>query len=275
MSDTFTTLCFAAAATSRITVGSNVILLPLHHPAWVAMRWGTLDVLSKGRSILGIGAGGEYPKQFEAFGVRVENRGKQTDECLEVIKNLWTEPVSNYKGRFFQFDGITMGKPFNKPHPPIWVGGRPGGIELDSQGKPRYKSKTGAMKRAAKYGDAWCPYYMTVETYRDSRDQVKSYAKEIGRDISKMVWALYTHIWIRDSYEEALRAAAGKMRYGRDLAKKIEGYDILGTPKDIIPRIEKYAEAGVDHLILNVHAPPGQVYNHLKVLAEEIVPHFQ
>ena len=120
--DNFATMCYAAAATNRITIGSNVTLLPLHHPSWIAKQWGTLDTFSNGRSIITIGPGGEYPKQFDAFSQKVEERGKRTDECIEVMKNLWTEPVSNYNGRFYQFEGIVMEpKPLTKPHPPIWV----------------------------------------------------------------------------------------------------------------------------------------------------------
>ena len=274
--DTFATLCYAAAATKRIRIGSNVTLLPLHNPAWVAKQWGTLDILSKGRSVLTIGPAGEYPKQFEAFGQKVEERGRRTDECIEVINNLWTEQVSNYKGRFFQFEGITMEpKPLTKPHPPIWVGGRPGGIQFDLQGNTQYKSRTAAIKRAATLGDGWCPYYMTLETYRDSVKQIKAYAKEIGRNISKMAYAYNAHIWIRDSYEKALQDAAGTLRYGRDIASRIEGYDILGSPKDIIGRIERFADAGVEDLVLHVNAPAGQLDQHLQVLATKVMPHFQ
>ncbi|MYI83413.1 MAG: LLM class flavin-dependent oxidoreductase, partial [Chloroflexi bacterium] len=128
--DSFTTLCFAAAATSRITVGSDVLLLPLHHPGWVAKQFGTLDVLSNGRAILGVGVGGEFPKQFEGFGIPLNERGRRTDEGIEIIRSLWTEAESGYDSPRFRFEGITMEpKPVQQPHPPIWVGGRPGGIE--------------------------------------------------------------------------------------------------------------------------------------------------
>ena len=154
--DTFAVLCYAAAATKRITVGSNVLLLPLHHPSWVAKQWGTLDILSGGRTVLCVGAAGEYPKQFEAVGIPKPERGKRTDEGIDVIRNLWTEEVSTYHGEMFRFEGITREpKPVAKPHPPIWVGGRPGGIEFDLQGNRHFKSRTAAIMRAAERGDGW------------------------------------------------------------------------------------------------------------------------
>src|SRR5262249_48768237 len=91
--DLFTVLAYAAAATSTLKVGSDVLLLPLHHPAWVAKQFGTLDVLSNGRTILGVGVGGDGagmgPKQFAGFQVPLSERGKRTDEGLEIIRSLW------------------------------------------------------------------------------------------------------------------------------------------------------------------------------------------
>ena len=271
--DTFAGLCFAAAGTSRISIGSNVLLLPLHHPAWIAKQWGTLDHLSGGRAILCVGIGGEYPKQFEAFGVPIPERGRRADEAIQVIRNLWTQPTSTYKGRFFQFDEIVMEpKPATKPCPPIWVGGRPGGIEAGPDGRPRYKSRTGAIKRAARYGDGWCPYYMTPQTYRESVELVKRHTSEVGRDVSPMAWGYNTHLWLRDSYEEALEEATARLRHGRNLARRIEGYDILGTPREIIARIQEFATAGVEHFVLSVEAPPGHLESRLVRLAHEVLP---
>ena len=274
--DTFTTLCFAAAATSRITVGPDVLLLPLHHPAWVAKQFGTLDVLSGGRLVLAVGVGGEYAKQFEAFGIPVNQRGRRTDEGIEVIKNLWTEAESSYDGRYFQYHGITMEpKPVQQPHPPIWVGGRPGGMETGPDGKPRFKSKTGAMLRAAKYADGWDPYYMTPEMYRESVAQIKQFAQELGRDISGMQWALTTFWQMRDTYDEALEVAAGKARYGRDLSSRVSRYDILGNPRDVIKRLETYIDAGVRYFICNWSCAPEEVLTHVETIGKEVIPHFR
>jgi len=274
--DTLTTLSFAAAASSRITIGSLVLLLPLHHPVWVAKQFGTLDILSGGRVILGVGVGGEYPKQFEAVGVPVDERGKRTDEAIEVIRTLWTQEVCSYHGRFFRFEGITMDpKPVQKPHPPIWVGGRPGGIEIGPDGRPRYKSKTGAIRRAARLGDAWCPYYMTPEMYKDSVAQIKAYATELGRDISGMQWALTTFWLVRDSYEEALEEARRIPRYGRDLSDRVARYDILGHPRDIVKRLEQYVDAGVRYFACNWLCKREEVPRQMGIIAKEIIPHFR
>jgi probable F420-dependent oxidoreductase len=274
--DTFATLCFAAAATSRITVGSDVLLLPLHDPAWVAKQWSTLDVLSGGRSVLGVGVGGEYVKQFEAFGVPVAERGRRTDEGLEVIKSLWSEGESAHAGRFWQFDGITMEpRPVQQPHPPIWVGGRPARKVAGPDGTQVFPEKTGAMYRAAKYGNGWDPYYVTVDGYRESVEQIRLHARDLKRDISQMTWALTTFWLMRDSYDEALEAAKKKLRYGRDLSDRVARYDIVGSGSDTIRRLEQYVEAGARYFICNWSCELDEVPWHLERIAREVIPHFQ
>ena len=253
-----------------------MLLLPLHHPGWVAKQFGTLDVLSNGRAILGVGVGGEFPKQFEGFGIPLPERGRRTDEGIEIIRSLWTEQESSYDSPRFRFEGITMEpKPVQRPHPPIWVGGRPGGIETGPDGKPRFKSTTGAIQRAAKYADAWDPYYMTPEMYRESVTAIRAHAAEIGRDISGMEWALTTFWLMRDSYDEALEAAAGKLRYGRDLSARVARYDILGSPADVIRRLETFIDAGVRYFICNWSCDPSEVPRHLELIGNEVIPHFR
>ena len=274
--DAYATLCYAAAVTKRITVGPDVLLLPLHHPVWVAKQYASLDVLSSGRVILAVGVGGEYPKQFEAFGVPVRERGRRTDEGIEAIRRLWTEESADHSGSAFSFSGISIEpKPRQRPHPPIWIGGRPGGTETGPDGIPRRKSKTGAIRRAAKYGDGWNPYYMSPEMYRESVEGVKSYASELGRDVSGMTWALTANWLIGSSYEEALHLAAKRLRYGRDLSDRVGRYDILGSPRDIVRRLETYVDAGVRYFICNWSCPKEDIPWHLQVIAEEIMPHFR
>ena len=166
-------------------------------------------------------------------------------------------------------------KPVQQPHPPIWVGGRPGGVETGPDGNPRFKSTTGAIQRAAKYADAWDPYYMTPEMYRESVTQIRAHADEIGRDISDMGWALTTFWQMRDSYDEALETAAGKLRYGRDLSARISRYDILGSPADVIRRLETFIDAGVRYFICNWSCDPSEVPRHLELIGNEVIPHFR
>lgn len=254
---------------------SSVTVLPLHHPVRLAHQIMTLDNLSEGRVILGIGAGGEIPKQFEAFGIPVSERGKRTDEYIEVMQGLWTQDPFSYQGRFLQFKDIVMEpKPYQKPHPPIWVGGRPGGVETAPDGTKRFKSKIGAVRRAGKYGQGWFPYYVTVEGVRTTVQQLHQYAREAGRDPADIVVGLNNEWLIRDTYEEALEEARRKsMRYGRDLSDRVARYDLLGSPEDIIRRIEEYIAVGVTHFACIIISEDSQ--KQLEIAAKKILPYFR
>lgn len=273
--DPIIAMAYAASATRRIRVMSSVTVLPLHHPVRLAHQIMTLDNLSEGRVILGIGAGGEIPKQFEAFGIPVSERGKRTDEYIEVMQGLWTQAPFSYQGRFLQFDDIVMEpKPYQKPHPPIWVGGRPGGVETAPDGTKRFKSKTGAVRRAGKYGQGWFPYYVTVEGVRTTVQQLHQYAREAGRDPADIVIGLNNNWLIRDTYKEALEEARRKsMRYGRDLSDRVAQYDLLGSPNDIIRRMEEYIAVGVTHFASLF--TDDDDHRQLEIVAKKIMPYFR
>ena len=260
--DALTAMAVAAGATQRVTIGSSILLLPLHHPTLVAKAVTTLDYASQGRVILGVGIGGEYPQEFEAVGIPMAERGRRTDEGLELLKRLWTEDTVTFRGRFYQLEGISLEpKPLQKPHPPIWIAGR----------------REAAMRRAALYGDGWIPYLYTPERYKDSLEMIRRFGEENGRDFSRFQPALMVYIAIYDTTEEAQRIAA--INHGAARAQGFEGlaerYDILGPPKVCIERIQQYIEAGARHFIFNWACHPQDIPRHLETIAGEIIPHFR
>ena len=270
-------MAYATSVTKRIRVLSSVTVLPLHHPVRLAHQIMTLDNLSSGRAILGVGAGGETPKQFEAFGIPVSERGKRTDEYIEIMQGLWTQDSFTYRGKFFQFEDIVMEpKPFQKPHPPVWVGGRPGGVETAPDGTKRFKSKIGAVRRAGRYGQGWFPYYVTVDQVRTTVEQLHQYAREAGRDPSQIVIGLNNTWLIRDTYEEALEEARrGGFRYGRDLSDRVAQYDLLGSPKDIIRRMEEYIAVGVTHFSCGSMDHGRDNQRQMESVSKQIMPYFR
>src|SRR5581483_7708916 len=150
----------------------------------------------------------------------------------------------------------------------------------------------GAIQRAAAYGDGWSPFYVSPEQYKDSADAIRDRANRLERDISHMEWGLMTHWILRDSYEEALRfATEGEVpahatgpgaaekgagfRYGREIGKRVANYEILGTPKNAIERLEQYVEAGARHFICNYRCPWDEIPQHMEVIARDVIPHFR
>ena len=157
--DPVVALSHIAAHTVRLRLGTGVIILPQRNPVVLAKELATLDVVSGGRLLFGLGAGYLEP-EFRALGAPFEQRGAVTNEAIEAIKALWTMEKPTYQGRFFSFGGIdAQPRPIQKPHPPIHVGG---------------KSRHGA-RRAARYGDGWYGFHTDPEATKRSLDWIRGY----------------------------------------------------------------------------------------------------
>jgi probable F420-dependent oxidoreductase len=144
--DSVVALARIAALTTRVRLGTGILVLPHHNPILVAKTLASLDVLSGGRVIAGFAAGYAEP-EFRALGVRFDRRGAITDEYLAAIRSLWTDEVPRFEGRFARFGDIRFEpKPVQKPHPPIVIGG----------------TAAPALARAARLGDGWYGFALTV-----------------------------------------------------------------------------------------------------------------
>src|SRR3990170_4492407 len=163
--DALTSLAAMAARTSRITLGTAVFLLPLRPAALAAKEIASVDILSKGRVILGVGVGGEFPKEFEAVGVPVKERGRRTDEAIQVMKTLFTQDNVTFEGKYTKLSGVTlMPKPAQPGGPPVWVAGR----------------SEAAIRRAGRLADGYLPYLLSPDRYRDSLARVREQAEKAG-----------------------------------------------------------------------------------------------
>jgi probable F420-dependent oxidoreductase len=167
--DPLTWLTFVAGVTKRIMLGTNVLVLPEHQPTVLAKTAATLDHLSNGRLILGIGVG-ELPEEYEAVGMEFTNRGKRMDEYIEAIRTLWRDDVASFAGEYVQFDQVEC-----RPWPvgrtiPLHVGG----------------ASDAAIRRAARTGDGYFPFVFPGQDIRTVLPQlilrVRHEATELGRD---------------------------------------------------------------------------------------------
>src|SRR5271155_1696373 len=239
VSNSLISLAVAAGATTKIKLMSTVVLLPLYNnPVVVAKQTSVLDVASEGRYHFGVGIGGEFPKEFEACGVPVNQRGSRTNEALEVIKKLWTEKNVTFEGRYTKFTGVTLAPaPVQKPHPPIWVAGR----------------KEPAMKRAATYADGWIPYMYTPEMLAESIGKIKQFGAEAGRDMSNFRNGLFIFASIYPDREQAREQAAKALgrNYAQDFSKIAGRYTLWGNPDDCRKRLQEYVDAGARTVMIS------------------------
>jgi probable F420-dependent oxidoreductase len=160
------TLLFVAAVTERVKLGTTVLVMPMRNPVLHAKVMATLDHLSNGRLILGVGVGW-LKEEFEALDEPWDHRGARMDEYLAVIKSLWTKDDPSFKGRYYRLGNVACyPKPAQKPHPPIWIGG----------------NTDPALRRAAHIGDAWHAAGATAEEVEAALPTLREYVRAAGRD---------------------------------------------------------------------------------------------
>ena len=253
-----------AAHTERVTIGSAVILLPLRNPIALAHTTATLDRLSGGRLILGIGAGNPMEEVFGAYGVSTSKRGRRCDEYLEIIIRLWTgEPVS-YQGRYHQFNDYVLGaRPQQRPHPPIWIGGKADAV----------------LRRTARFGDGFLPHSTGPRVYAGLLDGIDRYSEELDRDPSKITKAVQLYFSMGESRAQA-RATADQtlsIRYLRKvtLPDGDENRYAIGTADDCARAIEAYIEVGATHFVFSAALPVAQVPGQVERLATQVISRFR
>jgi probable F420-dependent oxidoreductase len=156
--DALATLSYLAALTERIRLATNMVVLPYHHPLEIVKHYGTLDVLSRGRLILGVGVG-SLVEEFELLGKEFAARGKRADDALRAICAAWSDREPNYTGTHFTFGGIVVDPSGVQDRPPIWVGGR----------------TPASLRRAVELGDAWVPFLLTSDDVRRMIEQSRDH----------------------------------------------------------------------------------------------------
>jgi probable F420-dependent oxidoreductase len=246
--DSLTALTYAAAITSKIRLGVSVLVLPTYHPIHVAHQWATLDHLSGGRAILGVGLG--RASELPPFGIPTERRVRRMTESIELIRALWTQPRVTYHGEIYQAEHETIGtKPVQQPLP-IWIGA----------------SHPNAVRRAAASSDGWMGSGgSTTAAFAANVPILTEALAAAGRDpatfpISKRVF-LSVH-------ERADVARAEVDRWYTDVYHNPSGTDtsgIHGTPEQVREQLEALAAKGANHLMLN---PVARYAEQVEALAE-------
>jgi probable F420-dependent oxidoreductase len=257
--DSLTLLATYVPITSRLRIGTAVYLLALRAPAVAAKITSTLDVLSGGRFIFGVGVGGENPKEFDVVGVPHGERGARVSEAIDVVRTLWRDTPATFKGRFTQFSGVSLDpKPVQQPGPPIWVGGR----------------SDAALVRAGRQGDGWVSYVVQPERYAQSLEKIRSAAFADGRKLEGFAAAHLAFVTVGRDWEsaKAVWAEALTKRYAQDFEPLARKYGIIGTPQQCAEQLEHYRAAGCNYVILNPIGPAASEREQVERLAAEVVP---
>jgi probable F420-dependent oxidoreductase len=253
ISNSLISLAVAAGATTRLKLLSAITLVPLYPVALLAKLTTALDVASNGRFHLGVGVGGENPREFEACGVPVRERGARTDEALEVLLRLWTEPEVTFDGRFTTLDRISIApRPVQQPHPPVWVSGR----------------SDAAMRRAARFGDAWMPYMYTPEMAASSYERI-----DAERD-TPIRRALFIFFCVHHDGDAARAMVIERLskQYAQDFSKLAGRYALAGTPDEVRTQVQRYLDAGATSVIFSSACRSSYRADNEHLLATEVLP---
>ena len=231
-----TVMATFAAVTDRIKIASDIIILPLRDPVLMAKTMASLDVVSGGRMIFGIGVGGDYPLEFAAMRIPVGERGARANESLDIIKGLWANERFSYEGRHFSIRDVEILPRPIQPSLPIWVGG----------------SSDAALRRAARYGDGWIPAFSSASKFARLSSELRRLLQEGGRTAEAFTFGVYLFANVDPDPGRALEAAAGYIErvYQLDGVRTMERSGVTGPPEGCAGRIIPYVEAGADHVVL-------------------------
>jgi len=239
-----TTLAYLAGVTERIRLVTSVMIIPYRNPILTAKMLSTLDMLSKGRLILGAGVGW-MEEEFELLDAPpFAERGAVTNEYLQAFIELWTNDDPKFEGKYVNFSDITfLPKPVQKPYPPIWIGG---------QSKP-------AIRRAAHIGDCWHPVGaipaapLEPEELAENLVLLHQYAEKAGRDPATI------QVSVKAPLYDAGDSSGPRRRFS-------------GSPDEVRQDVQTYADVGVTHLIFDFRtADPHRTEDRMARFAEEVM----
>ena len=237
------TLSYLSATTQRVALGTSVMVLPYHNPVAMAKYVATLDQMSDGRVILGIGAGA-MTEEFEALGVSMRERGALTNESLAVMRELWTNEDPEFDSQRWHFADLKFApKPRQQPHVPLWIGG----------------SSPGAIKRTATMGDGWHPTGLSPDEFHTASQALRQMAVDAGRSSDAITMSVRVEVEAhgRPSSDRAQNRARLP---GEDVEKMIDG-------------LRAYESAGVEHVVLALNTGDvARITELMHLIASQVIP---
>lgn len=229
-------------ATTRLKVGTALLVVPFRHPVVIAKEVATLDHLSGGRVLLGVGIGA-YREEFEAMWGKhsgAMNRGAMLDEALSALKTLWTQEDATFHGEYFDFAHVqSYPKPVQSPMA-LYIGGN------SRQGR----------QRVARYGTGWLPAVLSPDEIRSGIEEIQGFARETGRDLTGLDVAPQLSVSLGRTHEDAFEKFRHSQLYTHmESLKKstlkdqpsgtYEARNLIGSPDEILEQVARYVQAGV------------------------------
>ncbi len=253
--DSLTVLTGIAARTTRIKLGTGILVLPLRNAVALAKQLSSMDQLSRGRMVMGM-ASGWYKREFDAMGIPFEQRGKIMDENLDLLRRLWTElSVTGQYARYSPSKAVMYPKPAQE-HIPILIGG--------------YVDRV--LKRAATAGDGWLTYFYTPEGFTKSWTKIRNFAKEAGKDPDTLLNASQLPIMIGPSKDAVKADMLDWLNKEWDFPAQSDctrDSAVMGSVDECVAQLKEHHAVGVQKIIF---VPYRYQMDQIEIIAREIIP---
>jgi probable F420-dependent oxidoreductase len=239
-------LSYLSATTRRVLLATSVLVLPYHNPVELAKYAATLDQMSGGRVLLGVGVGA-MTEEFEALGVPFRQRGVLTNESIAIMKELWSNPDPRYHSSRWSFSNLKFSpKPVQTPHIPLWIGG----------------SSAEALRRAATMGDGWHPTGMSPEAFGQARQELRRLTAAAGRDPDTVTMSIRVEVETHGGPSSARTQSRSRLP-GDNVEQMIAG-------------ISAYQSAGVEHILLVLGSGDiPRLTELMETIARRVIPQFR
>jgi probable F420-dependent oxidoreductase len=247
------------ALSQRLEIGTAILPLPLYPPAVVAKQIADIDRAAHGRVVLGVGVGGDFPKEFAACGIPFAERGARTDEIIPLLRRFWTAKPVSHRGPHYVFDDVRIHPaPAQGDRLPIVVAGR----------------RPAAIRRAALLGDGWLPYLYSPRRYAESVTEIRRVASDVGRSLDDFRLLLFVFVGVDEDGDTARSELAAAMRSGgfdQLPPAALERVTVAGTPSEVAAQLQAFVAAGVQDLII-APTPRPKRERIAGVLADQVIP---
>ena len=250
-------MAIVTGRSETLKFGTGVLLMSMRSPVTAARELATIDLLSNGRLVLGVGVGQESPAEYEAMGVRKRDRGRRLDEAINIMRRLWTEERVTYESEFIKLTDATIGVRPKQANVPIWMGSR---------------SEAG-LRRTGRLGDGWLPTQITPEEVAAGIARINEYAAEAGREIEDDHFGLQISSYLMESGRVPDRIRERYLLQRRSDVPP-EQLNLLGTPDQIMSRLREYIDAGATKFVFNPACGADEMPEQMRLQAEAIVQPF-
>jgi alkanesulfonate monooxygenase SsuD/methylene tetrahydromethanopterin reductase-like flavin-dependent oxidoreductase (luciferase family) len=252
-------------------------------PVLFAQQWASLDMLSEGRSLLAVCLGGPDEQsaaqalEHAVMGVKASERVGRLEEGIEILRKLFSQEQVSHRGRFYEFEGVTvLPRPVQQPCP-IWIASNPTGLTWKGGASASQVAVERSFRRVARYADGWMTNKVSPAEFRRQWARIAEMAREEGRDPSGIQSALYHNITIREDRQAALEESKAFLDryYTSNFSPAfVEGWTVAGSPRQCVEQLRAYADAGLGHIALRLTSwdQRGQLDRFLNEVAPALAP---